>query len=134
MRSAHRRSWIAGLVTTLLPLFLVLGTSSVVQAQDGKVRCKDGKVLDRKGNDDCSKDGGIVADAAAANHPVAADTKDVANSDHPAATATKDALDPADKDAKGASARCKDGTYSHRKDRTGACDGHGGVKDWLSKS
>ena len=31
----------------------------------------------------------------------------------------------------GASARCKDGTYSFSKNRRGTCSGHGGVAEWL---
>ena len=33
--------------------------------------------------------------------------------------------------AAGATARCKDGTYSHAKGHRGACSGHGGVAEWL---
>jgi hypothetical protein len=32
---------------------------------------------------------------------------------------------------KGASARCKDGTYSFSKSRSGTCSHHGGVRAWL---
>lgn len=32
---------------------------------------------------------------------------------------------------KGASALCKDGTYSFSKHRSGTCSGHKGVKKWL---
>ena len=35
------------------------------------------------------------------------------------------------KDPKGATARCKDGMYSHSKTRTGACSRHGGVASWI---
>lgn len=31
----------------------------------------------------------------------------------------------------GASAECKDGTYSASKTRRGTCSGHGGVKRWI---
>nr|WP_175425704.1 DUF3761 domain-containing protein [Trinickia violacea] len=31
----------------------------------------------------------------------------------------------------GATARCRDGTYSFSRDRRGTCSGHGGVADWL---
>jgi Protein of unknown function (DUF3761) len=31
---------------------------------------------------------------------------------------------------KGASAQCKDGTYSFSKHRSGTCSGHKGVKKW----
>lgn len=32
---------------------------------------------------------------------------------------------------KGASAKCKDGTYSFSQNRRGTCSGHGGVSKWL---
>lgn len=31
----------------------------------------------------------------------------------------------------GATAQCKDGTYSYSQHRSGTCSGHGGVKTWL---
>lgn len=34
-------------------------------------------------------------------------------------------------DPNGATARCKDGTYSHAAHRTGACSRHGGVANWI---
>ena len=36
-----------------------------------------------------------------------------------------------DHNAVGAIAQCKDGMYSHAKNRTGACSRHGGVAKWL---
>lgn len=36
-----------------------------------------------------------------------------------------------DNNAAGAIARCKDGLYSHAKNRRGACSRHGGVASWL---
>lgn len=49
--------------------------------------------------------------------------------------ATKDmkAATTDDKDAKGATAVCKDNTYSHAKNRQGMCSGHGGVAKMMGK-
>ena len=41
------------------------------------------------------------------------------------------AEDKADKDANGATAQCKDGTYSHAKSHQGACSKHGGVAKFI---
>ena len=41
-------------------------------------------------------------------------------------TATKSGKPPA-----GASAQCRDGTYSFSRSRSGTCSGHGGVAQWL---
>jgi hypothetical protein len=38
-----------------------------------------------------------------------------------------------EKDAKGATAMCKDNTYSHAKNRQGMCSGHGGVAKMMGK-
>ena len=38
-----------------------------------------------------------------------------------------------EKDAKGATAMCKDNTYSHAKNRQGMCSGHGGVAKTMGK-
>jgi hypothetical protein len=35
-------------------------------------------------------------------------------------------------DPSGATAKCKDGMYSHSAHRTGTCSGHGGVAQWLT--
>jgi len=35
------------------------------------------------------------------------------------------------KDPKGATAKCKDGMYSHSKTHAGACSRHGGVASWI---
>ncbi|MCD2192666.1 DUF3761 domain-containing protein [Actinomycetospora endophytica] len=36
-----------------------------------------------------------------------------------------------DANSSGATARCKDGTDSHSKHKSGTCSGHGGVSEWL---
>jgi hypothetical protein len=40
---------------------------------------------------------------------------------------------PSNTDPTGATALCKDGTYSHSKHHTGACSHHGGVSQWLGQ-
>jgi hypothetical protein len=46
------------------------------------------------------------------------------------ATPAKSAASVEDRNPAGAIAQCKDGTYSHSKQRTGACSRHGGVAKW----
>ena len=37
-------------------------------------------------------------------------------------------------DATGATAKCKDGSFSHSKHHTGTCSKHGGVAEWMDGS
>ena len=47
------------------------------------------------------------------------------------ATAAANAVKPRPSDApQDATAKCKDGTYSHAKQHRGACSNHGGVAEW----
>jgi Protein of unknown function (DUF3761) len=41
------------------------------------------------------------------------------------------ARSPSGKAPQGATARCRDGTYSFSQHHRGTCSGHGGVADWL---
>jgi hypothetical protein len=63
----------------------------------------------------------LKADAKTANMALKTDAK--------AAKATSKS---ADQDAKGATASCKDGTYSHARSQQGMCSGHGGVAKLLT--
>ena len=54
------------------------------------------------------------------------DTKAASKSSKAAATTTA-----SNTDANGATAKCKDGTYSHAATHRGACSRHGGVAEWL---
>ncbi len=36
-----------------------------------------------------------------------------------------------DSNAAGATARCRDGSYSHSRHASGTCSGHGGVRTWI---
>jgi len=110
--------------------------------------CKDGTTSATTGRGACSGHGGVdaaktQAAAKAAKPPVKQAAKPMAN---PAvATAAPVKTTPAakkemaantkakndDKDAKGATAECKDGTYSHAASHRGACSNHGGVAKFL---
>src|SRR5665647_1367510 len=67
-----------------------------------------------------------VANKIAAAPP--ASPKAVAKANAKSAVAVTDASNNV---AAGATAKCKDGTYSHAKNHTGACSGHGGVASWM---
>jgi hypothetical protein len=134
-------------------LFLSAGN---LAAQEMKVTCKDG-TLSKGGQGACSSHGGIAtkstvkseskaaasaakSDASAMKSAAKADAK-AAKSETKAAAkdmkadakmAAKD-MKAEEKDAKGATAQCKDNTYSHAKNRQGMCSGHGGVAKMMGK-
>jgi hypothetical protein len=117
---------------------LIIVAVSPLSAQAGKVTCKDG-TKSAGGRGACSSHGGVVtaattatakADAKAAKAAKkagAATTK--AEKGTKAAKGTTTAA--ADRDAAGATAECKDHTYSHAKSHRGACSRHGGVAKFL---
>ena len=96
--------------------------------------CKDGTTSTSTGKGTCSGHGGVqkatpatpaaAAPAAAAATPAAAKSSAAANS---APTAAAGNTDPT-----GATAKCKDGTYSKSQHHSGTCSSHGGVAQWLT--
>ena len=99
----------------------------------GTVTCKDG-TTSKAGRGACSHHGG-VGDAAAT--PPAA-TPPAAAPHSSRATVPTSAGAPKSADEKeaansptGATAKCKDGTYSHSAHHQGACSHHGGVAEWM---
>ena len=113
-----------------------------VQAKDssGPVTCSDGTTSPHGGRGACSKHGGIKKDAAPAKveaaapaapaaKPAAADKEAPAPKTAAAGAAT--AKHSVNADAASATAKCKDGSYSHSKTHTGTCSKHGGVAEWL---
>lgn len=108
--------------------------------------CADGTTSNSTGRGACSGHGGVkaaaatskatgvpVAAAGTAKPPKATKTPYTKPITRPAAPKTSVAGSGAreDNNAAGAIAQCKDGMYSHSKNRTGACSKHGGVAKWM---
>ena len=143
----------------LLAVAVVLAPVGV-QAQ-AATTCKDGTTSTATGRGACSGHGGVAkstkatksesksAAKAAKSAPkstkaaekttrdiVASDVKEskkaAKSSSLPAATAAPAARTTAvNTDPTNATAKCKDGTYSHAATHRGACSRHGGVAEWL---
>jgi len=110
--------------------------------------CKDGTTTTSTGKGTCSGHGGVqkaapaaaaaapktpaapaaAAPAAAAAAPVASTTAaKTSTATKSAPTATAGNTDPT-----GATAKCKDGTYSKSAHHSGTCSSHGGVAEWMT--
>jgi len=83
-----------------------------VTQQAGGVTCVDGTKSTATGRGACSGHGGVAK---------------------PAAAKTVKRAEKLENRAKGAIAKCKDGTYSHAKSLQGACSSHGGVDQVMKK-
>ncbi len=128
-------------------------TEAAAASGTGGSTCKDGTTSAKSGRGACSGHGGVVKSGDAGAAPVAAPMSAPAPTPARAAaaansattarsadtTATSDSAGRAptirasSSDPQGATAKCKDGTYSHSVHHTGACSHHGGVSDWLTK-
>jgi Protein of unknown function (DUF3761) len=75
--------------------------------------------------------GAAPTTGAAATAPAPAAKPAATPAAKPAATPQAKTTTPGSADAAGATAKCKDGTYSHAKTHSGACSKHGGVAEWL---
>ena len=115
--------------------------------------CSDGTTTTSSGKGTCSGHGGIqkatkaktaaaattaapatAAAAAPAAAPAATPAAAPSTTAAKTATATKSAPTTAvsNTDPTGATAKCKDGTYSKSTHRSGTCSSHGGVAEWLT--
>jgi hypothetical protein len=119
-------------------------------AAPGATTCKDGTTSPSSGRGACSGHGGVqkaskskpAADAAEASTPGAstpgASTPGASSTAAPSTAAKSSVASksaPTEKagntDPTGATAKCKDGTYSKSQHHTGTCSHHGGVAEWL---
>jgi hypothetical protein len=120
--------------------------------------CKDGTTTTSTGKGTCSGHGGVqkaasttaapaapaapaksaapaaAAPAAAAAAPAAAAPAAPAAAKSSTATKSAPAAKAGNTDPTGATAKCKDGTYSKSAHHSGTCSNHGGVAEWLDGS
>jgi hypothetical protein len=103
--------------------------------------CKDGTTSTATGRGACSGHGGVqkAGKSAAAAAPASTESASPAAAPAPhaaaaskAAPAAKAAATTGNTDPTGATAKCKDGTYSKSKHHTGSCSHHGGVAEFLT--
>ena len=101
--------------------------------------CADGTTSNATGRGACSGHGGIkgaevTKKSTGAPVPVAGTAvppKPKTATTAPKTTTVAGSGGAEDHNSVGAIAQCKDGMYSHAKNRTGACSRHGGVARWL---
>lgn len=104
----------------------------------GGSTCKDGTTSATTGRGACSGHGGVQkapkGSPAAAAAPAAATAPAAAPAAAKSATVSKSAptTTAGNTDPTGATAKCKDGTYSKSKHHSGTCSSHGGVAEWLT--
>src|SRR6202045_4501972 len=138
-----------GLVRLIAAPLMVLAFSLPAWAADSAAtNCKDGTTSTATGRGACSGHGGVqkasksttaapataAAPAAAAAPPAAAPPAAAAPKESKPSTHSKSAPTAAagNTDPTGATAKCKDGTYSKSQHRSGTCSSHGGVAEWLT--
>lgn len=135
------RNWI---LATAIAAVAGMSTGSL-QAQAAATICKDGTTSVSSGRGACSGHGGVNKKAMKAEKKAAkAEVKAAGKAGSPTPRASAKAKTRAndnsavvsgsgageDNNPAGAIARCKDGLYSHAKNRRGACSRHGGVASW----
>jgi Protein of unknown function (DUF3761) len=140
---------LARIVTAPL-LMLAWSLSSQAADSAAPTTCKDGTASTATGRGACSGHGGVqkaatsststsaspkaAAPAAAPPASVAppAASTSPATATKPAASSSKATAASGNTDPTGATAKCKDGTYSKSQHHSGACSNHGGVAEWLN--
>jgi hypothetical protein len=123
-------SLVTGLFVLAVPAFVAPVDAKTTRKPKGATaQCEDGTYSQAKTQQGaCSGHGGVktwYGDSAASTPAAKTTTSRAAK---PPRTSTAPAAPT------GATAQCKDGTYSSAKNRSGACGGHGGVANWLADS
>lgn len=137
-----KKTTIASLFAAPLLVF-ALAMPSLAADPAATMTCKDGTTSTSTGKGTCSGHGGMQKATTA--KPATAATAEPAPASTPSkpapstsmarsSTATKSAPAAAEgnTDATGATAKCKDGTYSKSAQHSGTCSKHGGVGQWLN--
>ncbi len=109
-------------MTVSLPILANTDSTSSTQM------CGDGTTTNASGKGACSGHGGVQKASPGTTGAMATPAADAAL---PPAKLTPSASTSASPPA-GATAKCKDGTYSKSKNHSGACSRHGGVANWLT--
>ena len=94
------------------------------------VTCKDG-TTSQAGQGACSHHGGVKG---ATTHTTHSTSSSSGTTHASSSTSGHTAHASSSTSAKNATAKCKDGTYSHSQTQSGACSKHGGVETWLKGS
>ncbi len=136
------------LVRLIVPS-LVLALSSFAmqtagaQAAAAPTTCKDGTTSSATGRGACSGHGGVQkaassGSASSSSTPAATPPPAAPSTTAPSTTASKSTSaapkSAGNTDPTGATAKCKDGTYSKSTHHSGTCSKHGGVDQWLDGS
>lgn len=115
---------------------VALGAASSLAAQapeGATAKCKDDSYSTSTSHRGACKGHGGVAEWLSTAKATKAKSSKKSKSEAKAA-ATETAAAPAGPAPAGATAACKDGSYSTSSSHRGACKGHGGVSDWLTKT
>jgi len=131
------------LVGALAAPLLIFAMASLSHADS---TCKDGTTSTATGRGACSGHGGVQKAAKSGAAAATASTESASPAAAPApaaaaapkaapapAAAPKAAASVGNTDPTGATAKCKDGTYSKSKHHAGSCSHHGGVAEFLTK-
>jgi hypothetical protein len=128
---------------------MIFALSLPAWADSTPTTCKDGTTSTSTGKGTCSGHGGVqkagtsaasAAPAAAAPAaapaapaaPVKKATPATPAAAAPAAAKSAPTATAGNTDPTGATAKCKDGTYSKSQHHSGTCSSHGGVAEWLT--
>ena len=110
-------------------------SSLAAQAPEGATaRCKDDTYSTSTSHRGACKGHGGVAEWLSTAKATKTKTEKKTKAEAKTAVSTETAAAPAGPPPAGATAVCKDGTYSTSSSHRGACKGHGGVSEWLAKS